>query len=114
MWDEAKRGRFRELSQSKLEGVLPPAEREELLRLVAELEADEAAYLRPANERLRQEGAQLQAQNRALRGLVRRKEALADRLRRVLAETQAEREAIEGEARRVLDAPQETAVATAG
>jgi cell division protein FtsB len=114
MWDQAKRNRFQDLRRRELEGALPPAEREELVGLVAELEAEEAAYLSPATERLRREREQLDAQNRALSELIRRKEALATRLQRVLLETQAERQAIEQEARRILGVSQPTVMATAG
>jgi len=57
-----------------------------------ELEADEAGYLTPATERLRQGRETLEAQNHALEALGRRKEMLALHLRDFLAEAQAERQ----------------------
>lgn len=102
MGEEQKRRRFQELRQRQQEGELSEAERAELALLVQELEAVEAAYLTPATQRLRQEREAVEEQNRSLEALVRRKEALAQRLRDFLSETQAERRAIERELTAVL------------
>jgi hypothetical protein len=102
MWDEQKRSRFHQLRQRQRDGGLPTVEQAELALLVKELEAAEAGYLTPATERLRQERETLEAQNRALEVLGRRKEVLALRLRDFLAEAQAERQAIESEFAAVL------------
>jgi hypothetical protein len=102
MWEEQTRARFQQLRQREREGLLSDAEQAELARLVQELEAAEASALTPAAERLRQEREALQAQNRLLEVLARRKEALVLRLREFLAEAQAERRAIECELAAVL------------
>jgi hypothetical protein len=65
--------------------------------MVEELENMEAAYLQPATERLRQEQEQLEAETCALEALIRRKEALAGRVK-ALVESQAERQAREVQA----------------
>lgn len=103
MWDEHKRSRFRQLSQQEHGGGrLNEAEQVELARLTQEIEAGEANYLAPATERLRRERESLEAQNRTLQVLARRKQALLLRLRDFLAEAQAERRAIETELAAVL------------
>jgi hypothetical protein len=102
MWDEQKRSRFHQLRQRLRDGGLREAEQAELALLVQELEADEAGYLTPSTERLRQERETLEAQNRALEVLARRKAALALRLRDFLAEALTERQAIESELDAVL------------
>ncbi len=100
MWDEQKRERFQQLRQRN--GALTDAEQAELAQLVQELEAEEAAYLTPATQRLRQEREALEVQNQALEALALRKEALVRRLREFLGEAQAERRAIESELAAVL------------
>ena len=102
MWDEHKRFRFAQLRQQQGMDVLTETERAELALLAQELEAAEAGYLTPATERLRQERQALEVQNSALEALAHRKQALVQRLRDFLAETQAERRAIDGEVAAVL------------
>jgi hypothetical protein len=102
MWDEEKRVRFQQLRQGQGEGALTEAEQAELGLLIQELEATEATYLIPATDRLRQEREALEVRNRALEVLAHRKEALVARLRKFLAEAQAERRAIECELAAVL------------
>jgi hypothetical protein len=55
-----------------------------------ELERAEADYLASAARRLRQEREAIETQNRSLEALVRRKEALARRLRDVLQDAHAD------------------------
>jgi hypothetical protein len=106
MWDDRKRSRFEELRERQRQLVLTEAEEAELSVLVRELETAEGAYLHAATARLRQERETLEAQNRVLEGLARRKEALVVRLRSFLSEVQAERLAIEHELAAVLPANQ--------
>jgi hypothetical protein len=100
MWEEQKRQRLQELRERQ--SGLTEAERAELAGLLKELEAAEAAYLRPATERLRAEREILEKQNRTLEVLAHRKEGLLRRLRDFLAEAKAERHAIERELDAVL------------
>lgn len=100
MWKQQKRERFQQLRQR--EGMLTEQEQTELALLVQELEAAEAAYLAPATERIGQERACIETQNRNLEALTRRKEALTQRLREFLADAQAERRAIDRELAAVL------------
>jgi hypothetical protein len=102
MWDEKKRQRFQELRRQQEELHLTEAGQAELARLIEELQADEAAYLTAALQRMRQESQVLESQNRRLERLARRKETLAVRLREFVAEAQAERRAIEHELAAVL------------
>jgi small-conductance mechanosensitive channel len=97
MWDEQKRQRFQLLRQHDSAAALTDSERSELESLIQELQSAEAIYLGPATERLREERQRLDAQNHALETLARRREALAQHLRDVLAEAQAERRAIQGD-----------------
>jgi hypothetical protein len=76
MWSEEKRRRFQELRRDELERELTPEEEGELSALIRELEEAEAAYLRPANERLRRERERIEAQNRTLQETIKRKQAL--------------------------------------
>jgi hypothetical protein len=100
MWDEQQRQRFEQLRQR--EGHLSEAEQAELAALIGELQAAEARYLNQATERMRQERDTMEAQNRSLADLVRRKQALAQRLGSVLVEARAEQRAIESELASVL------------
>jgi hypothetical protein len=70
--------------------------------VMSEIEAAEAIYLTPATESIRREREAIEAQNRTLEVLGRRKVALALRLSNFLAEAQAERQAIESELTAVL------------
>jgi small-conductance mechanosensitive channel len=102
MWDQVTRSRFETLRHLEEEGVLTEAEQAELERMVAEIEAAEAAYLAPGTERLRAERAQIAAKNAALQELIRRKEELVQRLEKMLDEVKAERRAIDEELERIL------------
>ncbi|MDQ3814801.1 MAG: hypothetical protein M3347_12735 [Armatimonadota bacterium] len=114
MCDEQKRERFQTLRERELEGALTPAEQTELSLLIQEIENAEAAYLGPATERLRREREQLEAQNHALEDLVRRKQALAERLRTVLEESAAERHTIDKELARILGTRLSTGTGVSG
>jgi hypothetical protein len=107
-WDERKRSRFQELRKRRDEGALTESESAELALLTQELESAEASYLAQAADRLRSQREKCQAQNRDLEALAARKEALAAKLRNVLAEAQAERRAIVRELAEVMGASQGT------
>jgi hypothetical protein len=92
MWDNQKRTRFEELREPGRQ--LNAVEQTELAALVKELEDVEAAYLKPATERLRRENDCAQKRNLELAALLKRKEALVERLENVLAEAEAEERAI--------------------
>ena len=102
MWNDQKRERLQHLRQSELNGVLTDSEKSDLSLLIQELDCTETAVLRPATERLRSERQALEARNRVLQDLLRRRQVLAARMRTVLAETQAERQAIDRELTSVL------------
>lgn len=102
MWDEQKREQFQTLRKRELEGVLTDAEQVELSQMIQGVESAEAAYLRPATERLRREREQVEVQNRALQALAQRKGTLVARLGSVLAELEAERQAIDEELVRIF------------
>jgi hypothetical protein len=102
MWDGQKSKRFQDLRQVGRQ--LSTSEEAELQSLVEELYAAEAAYLKPATERLRQENDRTEGQNAELDRLIERKQALVHRLKAVLAETRAEQQAIQNELATVLAA----------
>jgi hypothetical protein len=78
---EAERARFQYLRGSQFNGeTLTDAEQAELSRWIASIEDTEAAYLRPANDRLRAAAEALEERNRILGALIRRKESLVERL----------------------------------
>ena len=95
MWDDEKRKRFNALRKPGRR--LDAADQAELAALVKELEEMEAAYLKPATQRLRHENDRLEKRNRELQDLIKRKEALVTRLEAILAEAKAEEHAIESE-----------------
>jgi hypothetical protein len=95
MWDKQKRQRFQELRQPGR--YLEAGEQAELATLIQELEAEEAAYLKPATERLRQENDRQEKRHRILQDLIQRRELLVQRLKNTLTEAQAEERAIENE-----------------
>ena len=76
MFTEPQRQRFRALQQREDDGTLTASEQAELQAFVQQIEAEEAAYLRPANERIRQERLQLAAQTAALKLLLQQRERL--------------------------------------
>jgi hypothetical protein len=95
--NDQNRARFQELRNKQSTGALNVAEQSELTTLIEKIEADEAAYLLPATQRLRGQREELEAQNHQLEALSLRKEALARRLHDVLTEARAECQAIESE-----------------
>lgn len=104
MLTEPQRQRFRALQQSELDGTLSPTEQTEMEAFVQQIEAAEAAYLRPATEHIRQERLRIEEQNKALQEVIRRKERLARRLERILALSAAEREKINAQVASILNA----------
>ena len=109
MWDDQKRRRFEDLREPGRQ--LNAAEQADLAALVKELEDAEAAYLKPATERLRRENDLLAKRNLDLAELNKRKQALVERLENVLGEAQAEERAIETELAAVVAGGQESNVA---
>ena len=104
MWDDQKRQRFNELREPGR--YLNAAEKTEVAALVKELEDMEAAYLKPANERLRNERLAIEKRNARLAVVINKKKAFVERLNRLLTESEAERRAIDREFASVLaDAP---------
>ena len=97
MWNDQKRERLQQLRRSELAAVLTDSEKSELQTLIHELENDEAVLLGAATEKLRNERQAMEVQNRILQDLLGRRQALAARVRIVLAESQSEREAIDRE-----------------
>lgn len=102
MFDAEKRSRFRALRQRQDAGLATADEQAELVKLATEIESAEAAYLTPATERIRQDRARIEGQNRKLEELVRRREAFVARLRGFLADARRERDAIDSELAAVL------------
>jgi hypothetical protein len=102
MRDAAKRARFEWLRQREEEGTLTGAEQAEMVQMIEEIERAEAAYLRPATERLRADRVEVASQNEALQGVLQRKAALVRRLEQTLAEATAERDALAEEVNRIL------------
>lgn len=76
MFTEPQRQRFRALQQREVEGALTTSEQAELQSFVQQVEAEEAVYLRPATERLRQERLQIKAQTASLQALLQQREGL--------------------------------------
>ena len=87
---DQQRERLEHLRSREADGeALTAAEQAELSAFLRRIEEEEAAYLRPANERLRAEIQAREERNRALRALVERRAALAARLEAVVAEADA-------------------------
>lgn len=103
MLTEHQSQRFNTLQQGEENGALSPAEQMELQAFVQQIEAEEAALLAPAMERMRQQRRRIEEQNAALAVLVRRKERLARRLERILALSIAEREKINAQVAAILN-----------
>jgi hypothetical protein len=80
-WNDEKSLRFQALRATEARGALTDAEREELSRLLADLDADEADQLRPAMERAAAHAGDLAAEKEQL-------EAQADALARIATEQQ--------------------------
>src|SRR5579862_3603540 len=103
MLTDAQRERFHALQRREEEGALSPTEQAELHAFMQKIEEEEAVYLHPATERIRQERLQIQEQNKALQYLVRRKERLARRLERILALSVSERDKINAQITAILN-----------
>ena len=97
MLTEDERTRFRALQARADAGSLTSDEQTEYQGFIQQIESDEAVYLRPATERLRQECIEAESRNEALRQLLRRQERLARRLQRILEKSQVEQNAIQTE-----------------
>src|SRR5437588_10394915 len=97
MWNDEQKRRFQELRTRELQNELTTSEQAELTRLIHELEEEEAAYLRPANQRLDAKIRRTQQQNRVLKDLVRRRQNLIRRMERLLADSQKEQQFIDRE-----------------
>ena len=109
MWNENKQQRFDELRDRKLAGGLTVEEQRQLDLLAAELEREDAAYLRPAFEyaRARQqelaaELAQKEARNAALAALAERQAQLLAQARTQLEALQREQAALNREYERTM------------
>lgn len=90
MWNDQKRERLQQLRRNELTAMLADSEKSELHTLIHELETDEAALIGAATAKLRDERQAIEVQNQILQDLLRRREALAARMRTVLAESQSE------------------------
>jgi len=94
-----QRARFRQLRKAQDAGAaLSPDEQAELAALFQHIEDAEAAYLRPATERIRAERLALEEQKRNLELLVRRGETLVAHLEVMLADLRAKQQAPNSEA----------------
>lgn len=89
MWDEGKQARFNALCAAQRQGVLTAAEGTELRALTQELDALEAASLRPAIERMRQEREALGEQNSQLGELLRQQQDYLAEVRALVADLEA-------------------------
>lgn len=105
MWNDTQKQRFQELRTRERQKNLNETEKAELARMIEELEAEEAATLRPANQRLEQQNLQLAAQNAALKNLVEREKRLQRYLQKALQKADSEREAIAAELEHILSTP---------
>ena len=102
MFSETERARYQQLRRREAESSLTAGEREELTSLTRKIERGETAYLGPATRRTQEETERIEMQNRSIEALARRKEALIERLRKALAESEAEQQAISQEVARIL------------
>ena len=109
MWDHTRQQQLDELQQRAQTGRLTAAERQRLDDLLAAVEEEEAAVLRPAvlrlqqeHDQLQREQARLQAQNAELAVLVEKYADLLARARAQLESLIREREALRVEYERVL------------
>ena len=102
MWNDEQKQRFQALRTRDRQKELTIPEQAELARMIQELEEEEAAYLRPANQRLDEKIRRTQEQNRILKSLVRRQQTLIRRMERLLADSQQEQQSINKEVQRIL------------
>lgn len=84
--------------------LLPDAERAQLDRYRKAVEAEESAYLAPANERAERRLRSLEQRNAGLAALVVREETLVQHLRATLQSAERERRAITDEYQRLVHA----------
>jgi hypothetical protein len=103
MWNKEQKQRFQALRSRERQNVLTVQEQAELAQMIQELEEEEAAYLRPATERLELRNLQLAAQNEALNTLLKREERLNRYLLKVLSKVDSERQAIAAELASILE-----------
>ncbi|GAC1310566.1 MAG: hypothetical protein NVSMB27_47500 [Ktedonobacteraceae bacterium] len=108
MWDEEQKQRFQTLRTRQRTDELNEAEQAELARMIRDLEEEEAAYLRPATQRLEESNRQKTAQNAALKTLVEREKRLNRYLRKVLQKVDNERQAISTELAKIMEASSAT------
>lgn len=104
MWNEEQKQRFQVLRTRERQDELTASEQGELARMIQELEEEEAAYLRPATQRLEQRNLDMVAQNAALKTLIEREKRLNQYLQRVLKKADNERHAISTELASILAA----------
>ena len=110
MWNEDQRKRFQELRTGDREKTLTQTEQTELARMIHELEEEEAAYLRPATQRLEQRNRETDAQNAALKILVDRQKRLNRYLQRVLQKVDRERQEISMELASIMGSGSPTGI----
>jgi D-serine dehydratase len=103
MWSDEQKQRFQHLGTRDREQKLTEGEKTELAGMIKELEEEEAAYLRPATERLKQQNTQRAKQNEALKTLVEREKRLNRYLRKVLRKVDSERNAIATELATIIE-----------
>ncbi len=103
MWNDEQKQRFQMLRTRDRQQALTSAEQAELARMIQELEDEEAAYLRPATQRLEQRNTQMAAQNAALKTLVEKEERLNRYLQKVLKKVDRERQALAAELASILE-----------
>ena len=103
MWNEEQKQRFQALREHEWRNELTAEEHAELAQMFQELEEEEAAYLRPATERLAQHNLQLATQNEDLNTLLKREERLNRYLRKVLSKVDRERQAIAADLVSILE-----------
>ena len=103
MLNDEQKQRFQALRAREQEKELTTAEQVELAQMIQELEDKEAAYLRPATQRLEQRNLEMAARNAALKTLVEREKRLSHYLQRVLKKVDSERQAISTELASILE-----------
>lgn len=101
MWSDEKQRQFDRLRQREAQGSLSEAEAEALRALVAELDAEEAAALRPAIEQMRvkqeelaRERRQVEVENERLAAILAKQERLLSEARQYLDHLRTERAAL--------------------
>ncbi len=105
MWNDEQRQRFQALRTRERQQGLTASEKTELAQMIQELEEEEAAYLRPATQRLEHRNLEMAAQNAAMKTLVAREKRLSRYLQKVLKKVDDERSAIAAELTSILESP---------